>query len=81
MTYGYEEKVWEGETCCRCGKELHGKSSMLDDQYFCSEECLGEYLIEKYEDDIEWLDFTTEEEVRQRMLEDKYDAMRDGGWE
>lgn len=79
MTYGYEERVWEGETCCRCGKELHGESSMLDDQYFCSEECLGQYLVEKYEDDIEWLDFITQGEIDERMREIYADQMKDRG--
>jgi len=79
MTYGYEERVWEGETCSRCGKELHGESSMLDDQYFCSEECLGQYLVEKYEDDIEWLDFITQGEIDERMREIYADQMKDRG--
>lgn len=81
MTYGPEERVWEGETCCRCGKELHGESSMLDDQYFCSEACLGEYLIEKYEDDIEWVDFINQGEIDERMREIYADQMKDkGAW-
>lgn len=77
MTYGPEERILDGETCSRCGKPLHHECSMLDDQYFCSDECLGAYLIEKYEDDIYWVDFITQGEIDERLREIHDDQMRD----
>ena len=47
MTYGPEERVWEGETCFHCGKDLHGEAIQYGDMYFCSEECFGAHLIEE----------------------------------
>lgn len=73
MTFGYTEQVWNGETCHMCGHKLHRECSKLDDKYFCCEECLGLYLVDKYEDSITWLDFKDPEEIEARMLEDKYD--------
>lgn len=80
MTFGYKQIVWDGETCFHCGKDLHGECSQLDDMYFCSEACLGAYLIEANEDDINWIDFITPEEYKQQALEDHYDRMHDGGY-
>jgi hypothetical protein len=42
-----------------------------EDKYFCSEECLGEYLVSKIEDeiDVEWFD--TEEHMRICAEEEK----------
>lgn len=79
MTYGPEERVWDGEICFHCGKDLKHESSSYDGNYFCSDYCLGAYLIEKHEDEIEWIDFVTEEALRDRALEDKYDRM--GAWD
>ena len=79
MTFGYKQIIWDGETCFHCGKNCHGECSQLDDMYFCSEECLGAHLIEEHEEDITWIDFITEEALRDRELEDKYDRM--GGWD
>ena len=41
------------------------------DRYFCSEECLGEYLVKQIEDeiDVEWFD--TEENMRICAEEEK----------
>ena len=75
MTYGPEERVWNGETCFHCGKDLKHESSSYNGNYFCSDYCLGAYLIEQHEDEIEWIDFITEEALRDRALEDKYDRM------
>ena len=47
MTYGPEERVWEGETCFHCGKDLHGEAIQYGDMYFCSEEFFGAHLIEE----------------------------------
>ena len=77
MTYGPEERVWKGETCHICGRELHGECSKLDEKYFCGEGCLGAYLLMKYEDDIQWVDFITEEALRDRWQEDS----KMGGWD
>lgn len=77
MTYGYQEIEFDGQTCWNCGKDLHGESAMLDDNCFCSERCLGAYLIEKYDDVIQWVDVKTTEEIRQRQLEDYNDQKRD----
>lgn len=77
MTYGPEERVWDGETCYRCGKDLKHESSSIDGHYFCSDYCLGAYLIDKHEDEIEWIDFITEEALRDRWQEDS----KMGGWD
>ena len=79
MTYGPAERVWNGEICFHCGKDLKRESSSIDGNYFCSDYCLGAYLVEKYEDEIEWIDFITEEALRDRELEDHYDQM--GYWD
>lgn len=63
------EKVWNGETCDVCGRRLRRDSSSYDDNYFCSNKCLGEYLVEKLDDEIEWLDFITQEALDERMRE------------
>lgn len=73
MTYGPEERVWRGEICFHCGKGLRRECSSMDGNYFCSDHCLGAYLIEKHEDDITWIDFITQEALNARMWEDKYD--------
>jgi hypothetical protein len=70
MTYGPEERVWDGETCFHCGKDLKRESSSIDEHYFCSDYCLGAYLIEKHEDEIKWIDFITEEALKDRWRED-----------
>ena len=70
MTYGPEERVWDGETCFHCGKDLKHESSSIDGKYFCSDYCLGAYLIEKHEDEIKWIDFITEEALKDRWRED-----------
>lgn len=72
MTYGPEERVWKGEICFHCGKDLRRECSSMDGNYFCSDHCLGAYLIEKHEDDITWIDFITQEALNARMWEDKY---------
>lgn len=71
------EIVWDGEMCHNCGRELHGECSMLDDSYFCSEACLGAYLVEKYEEEIEWVEFVHPEDVYAREREDWDDSMKD----
>ena len=70
MTYGPEERVWDGETCFHCGKDLKHESSSIDGHYFCSDYCLGAYLIDKHEDEIKWIDFITEEAQKDRWRED-----------
>lgn len=80
MTYGPEERVWEGETCFHCGKDLRHESSSYNGNYFCSDYCLGAYLIEEHEDEIDWIDFITQEEIDERMREIHDDQMRDQ-WE
>ena len=76
MTYGPEEIVWNGETCFHCGRDLKKESARYGDMYFCSEDCLGAHLIEEHEDDIDWVDFITEEELDERMREIHDDQMR-----
>ena len=77
MTYGPEERIWNGETCFHCGHDIHGEAAQYKDMYFCSEECLGAHLIEEHEDDIEWIDFVTQGEINERMREIHDDQMRD----
>lgn len=77
MTYGPEERVWVGETCYHCGKNVKKGASSYDGNYFCSDYCLGAYLIEKHEDEIKWIDFITEEALRDRWQEDS----KMGGWD
>lgn len=77
MTYGPKRIVWSGETCHNCGHDLHGECSMLDDSYFCSESCLGAYLVEKYEEEVEWVDFRYPEEEDAAAREDWDDSIND----
>lgn len=60
MTYGMEQIVSKGEECCMCHKILKGESSIYDGQLFCSDKCLGKYMIGKHEDDIEYVKFIDE---------------------
>lgn len=69
MTFGPEEIIWNGETCHICGRRLHRECTKLDEKYFCCEECLGAYLVEKYEEVVSWVDFKTQEEIDERMRE------------
>lgn len=71
------EIVWNGETCRNCGRDLHRECLKLDDCYFCSESCLGAYLVEKYEEEVEWVEFVYPEEVNAREREAWDDSMRD----
>lgn len=70
MSFGPEERIWKGETCWHCGKDLKRESSYYDGNYFCSDHCLGAYLVEKHEEEVEWIDFITEEALKERWLED-----------
>lgn len=77
MTFGNKEIVWDGEMCFHCGKDLHGEAAQYGDMFFCSERCLGAHLIEENEDEIDWVDFVTQEQIDERMREIHYDQMRD----
>ena len=63
MTFGSRLKVWEGEMCHCCHKDLSGECASYDDHYFCSTECLGEYLVDKLDDEIEWVNFQNKEDI------------------
>lgn len=71
------EIVWNGEYCNTCKALCHHECSTYDGLYFCSDKCLGEYLVEKFEDEIEWVDFITQEALNEREREAWDDSMRD----
>lgn len=77
MMFGPEERIWEGETCFQCGRNIHKGAAQYKEKYFCSDECLGAHLIEEHEDDIDWIDFITQGEFDERMREIHDDQMRD----
>ena len=72
-----ERKEWEGETCAQCGKDVSHETFVMDEQYFCCEECLGAYLVEKYEEDYEVVDFWTKGELLEEQREIHDDQERD----
>lgn len=71
MTYGYKLKIWDGECCEMCAKPLSRECSHYDGKYFCSDSCLGQYLVEKIDDEIEWVDFRTLDEIKLAEAERK----------
>ena len=73
MTFGSRLRVWEGQTCYCCHRDLHGECASYDDHYFCSDKCLGEYLVDKLDDEIEWVDFRPQEEIDEAEQEDHYE--------
>lgn len=73
MTYGSRLRAWEGEVCYCCHRDLYGECASYDDHYFCSDKCLGEYLVDKLDDEIEWVDFRPKEEIDEAEREDHYE--------
>lgn len=67
-----------GLKCHQCGNEWDTTRDILkyEDKYFCDDQCLGEYLVEKVDGDIEVVFYETEENRRTRILEDRYDEFR-----
>lgn len=63
MTFGSRLKEWEGQTCYCCHRDLHGECASYDDHYFCSNSCLGEYLVDKLDDEIAWVNFQYKEDI------------------
>lgn len=52
----------------------------FDDEYFCSYECIGEYLVNKHEGDIKEKHLETAYEKEMVYADREYDRMRDEGW-
>ena len=61
--------------CAYCGKKWTTTRDILkyDDKYFCDDDCLGSYLVDKADGDIEIIFYETEDNRRARMLEAKHD--------
>ena len=61
--------------CAWCHMHFTNPKSILkyDDKYFCDDECLGQYLVDKVEGEVEVMWFDTEENMRLCAMEDKYD--------
>ena len=66
-------RVWDGECCDQCGKSLKGANDVYsyEGHLFCSKECFGEYLAEKYEGDTEAVEFISWAEYKQMEAERK----------
>lgn len=52
--------------CKHCQKDIDKPKSILkfNDDYFCDEDCLGEYLVAQVEDEVEVVWADTEENLK-----------------
>lgn len=59
--------------CSWCHKVHDRPRDLLryDDKIFCDEKCLGEYLVDKADGDIETIDFDTPENIEMMAMERK----------
>ena len=60
-------------SCYSCNRSFDRPMHIIKykDRYFCDEQCLGEYLVSKAEDDIDIEWFDTEENMRILAEEEK----------
>lgn len=64
--------------CEWCGREIGvGHYVRYDDLPFCDRECLGEFLVNRVEDEIEELWHDTEENLELLAAEEKAEIYKD----